>query len=241
MGSPAASPLSRRFAAALLPRLFGNNVPGQTTRAPPVGFEPGTNGIQFYAIANLDKRHKPEPHNYRYGMSCPSWQRHRTGCRRSPIRILPLPPVAFASVAPLPVWCDSDRAAWDAGHDELKLRRTSAFNGNFGSETSGPDSTAARRTDSDPPRQNHHTAIIQPILFGLKSSCGSSPRRVPGQPAERRVRPVGVQWPRHVGRAVAVPTLGNSDHDGIDCIHTGSITLPVSTMLFKGLFQNVTV
>ena len=34
-------------------------------------------------------------------MSCPSWQRHRTGCRRSPVRTLPLPLVAFASVAPL--------------------------------------------------------------------------------------------------------------------------------------------
>ena len=49
----------RRFAAALLPRLFENNVPGHTTRAPPVGFELATNGIQFYAIvtsiANLDK------------------------------------------------------------------------------------------------------------------------------------------------------------------------------------------
>ena len=33
----------------------GNNVPGHTTRAPPVGFEPETNGIQFYAIANLDR------------------------------------------------------------------------------------------------------------------------------------------------------------------------------------------
>ena len=41
----------RRFAAALLPRLFGNNVPGHTTRAPPVGFELATNSIQFYAIA----------------------------------------------------------------------------------------------------------------------------------------------------------------------------------------------
>ena len=38
----------RRFAAALLPRLFGKIVPGHTTRAPPVGFEPGANGIQFY-------------------------------------------------------------------------------------------------------------------------------------------------------------------------------------------------
>ena len=47
----------RRFAAALLPRLFGTNVPGHTTRAPPVGFEPRTNGFQpeFYAMANLDK------------------------------------------------------------------------------------------------------------------------------------------------------------------------------------------
>ena len=47
--------LRRKFAAALLPRLFGNNVPGHTTRAPPVGFELATNGVQFYAIANLDK------------------------------------------------------------------------------------------------------------------------------------------------------------------------------------------
>ena len=33
----------------------GNKVPGHTTRAPPVGFELATNGIQYYAIANLDK------------------------------------------------------------------------------------------------------------------------------------------------------------------------------------------
>ena len=46
-----------RLAAALLPRLFWNNVPGHTTRAPQVGFEVVTNGIQFYSIqvANLDK------------------------------------------------------------------------------------------------------------------------------------------------------------------------------------------
>ena len=31
------------------------NVPGHTTRAPPVGFELAANGVQFYAIANLDK------------------------------------------------------------------------------------------------------------------------------------------------------------------------------------------
>ena len=33
------------------------NVPGHTTKAPPVGFELrlATNGIQLYAIANLDK------------------------------------------------------------------------------------------------------------------------------------------------------------------------------------------
>ena len=35
-------------------RLFGNNVPGHTTRAPPVGFEPSTNGFQFNAIANFN-------------------------------------------------------------------------------------------------------------------------------------------------------------------------------------------
>ena len=36
--------------AAVLPRRFGNNVPRNTTRAPAVGFELTTNGIQFYAI-----------------------------------------------------------------------------------------------------------------------------------------------------------------------------------------------
>ena len=45
----------QRFAAAFQPRLFRNDVPGHTTRAPPVGFESGTNGIQLYAIVNLDK------------------------------------------------------------------------------------------------------------------------------------------------------------------------------------------
>ena len=46
-------------AAVLLPRLFGNRIPGHTTRAPPVGFELATNGIQFYAIANLDNTSLP--------------------------------------------------------------------------------------------------------------------------------------------------------------------------------------
>ena len=45
----------RRFAAASLPSLFGNNVPDHTTRKPQVGFELATNSIQFYAIANVDK------------------------------------------------------------------------------------------------------------------------------------------------------------------------------------------
>ena len=44
-----------RFATALLPRLFGTKVLGHITRAPPVGFEVATNGIQLYDIANLDK------------------------------------------------------------------------------------------------------------------------------------------------------------------------------------------
>ena len=41
-------------AAALLaiPRLFGNNIPGHTTRALPVGFELATDGVQFCAIAH---------------------------------------------------------------------------------------------------------------------------------------------------------------------------------------------
>ena len=46
--------IGRKFAAALLPRLFGKN-PRSYQRAPPVGFELETNGFQFYAIANLDK------------------------------------------------------------------------------------------------------------------------------------------------------------------------------------------
>ena len=45
----------RRFVAALLPRLFGTKFPGHTTREPLVGIELVTNGIQLYAIANLDK------------------------------------------------------------------------------------------------------------------------------------------------------------------------------------------
>ena len=44
------------------------------------------------------------------GMSCPSWRGHRTGCRRSLVRTLPLPPVAFATVAPL--WCDLPEQSW---------------------------------------------------------------------------------------------------------------------------------
>ena len=44
-----------RLAAALLPRLFANRIPGHTTRAPQVGFELATNSIQFYVFANLDK------------------------------------------------------------------------------------------------------------------------------------------------------------------------------------------
>ena len=51
------SPVTK--AAALLPRLFGTKVPGHTTRAPSVGFELATNGIQLYAIANLDKTCPP--------------------------------------------------------------------------------------------------------------------------------------------------------------------------------------
>ena len=40
----------------MIPRLglFGNKVPGHTTRAPTVGFELAANGIQFYAYANVD-------------------------------------------------------------------------------------------------------------------------------------------------------------------------------------------
>ena len=48
-------PSRRRFAAALIPRLFGTKVPGHTTKAPQVGFELATNCIQLFAIANLDK------------------------------------------------------------------------------------------------------------------------------------------------------------------------------------------
>ena len=49
--------IRRRFASALLLRLFGNNIPGHTTRAPPFGFGLAANGIQFHhdATSNLDK------------------------------------------------------------------------------------------------------------------------------------------------------------------------------------------
>ena len=42
-------------AAALIPRLFRNSIPGHTTRASLMGFELATYGIQLYVIANLDK------------------------------------------------------------------------------------------------------------------------------------------------------------------------------------------
>ena len=44
----------RRFAAALLPRLFGKN-PRSHHKGATGRFELETNGFQFYAIANLDK------------------------------------------------------------------------------------------------------------------------------------------------------------------------------------------
>ena len=46
--------VGRRFATALLPRLFGT-YPRSHHKRPPVGFELETNGFQFYATANLDK------------------------------------------------------------------------------------------------------------------------------------------------------------------------------------------
>ena len=46
--------LGRRFAAALLPRLFGTN-PRSHHKGATGRFELETNGFQFYAIANLDK------------------------------------------------------------------------------------------------------------------------------------------------------------------------------------------
>ena len=52
-------------------------------------------------------------------MSWPSWQRHRAGCRWSPVRTLPLPPVAFATVAPL--WCQCDLARDAASQERLLL------------------------------------------------------------------------------------------------------------------------
>ena len=35
------------------------DMPGHTTRAPPVGFERATNGIQLYVVANFDKTSLP--------------------------------------------------------------------------------------------------------------------------------------------------------------------------------------
>ena len=37
------------------PQLYCSGTARHTTRAPPIGFELATNGIQFYVIANLDK------------------------------------------------------------------------------------------------------------------------------------------------------------------------------------------
>ena len=48
-------------------------------------------------------------------MSCPSQQRHRTGCRLSPVRTLPLQPDAFAC------WWRPCGVTWDAGQSALRL------------------------------------------------------------------------------------------------------------------------
>ena len=40
----------QRFVAALIPQMFGNSIPGHTTRVPQVGFELATYGIQFYHL-----------------------------------------------------------------------------------------------------------------------------------------------------------------------------------------------
>ena len=63
---------------------------------------------------------------YQEGMSCPSWQRHRTGCHRSLVWTLPLPPV-LGGVCMLvaPLWCDLRCCCRTVV--VLKLRRTSAF------------------------------------------------------------------------------------------------------------------
>ena len=61
------------FAAALLPLLFGNNVPGHTTRVPHVGFKSATNCIQFYAIMA-------------YPVLCHNWGRVKDHHLRSAMR-----------------------------------------------------------------------------------------------------------------------------------------------------------
>ena len=60
----------RRFAAALLPRLFGKN-PRSHHKGATGRFELETNGFQFYAIANLDKTSQYRDNNMlQYKMIC---------------------------------------------------------------------------------------------------------------------------------------------------------------------------
>ena len=61
------------------------------------GFNRVSSAISYAGLAGNRKINFP-PNSYH------GWQRHRTGCSRSPIRTLTLPSVAFALVAPL--WCD---------------------------------------------------------------------------------------------------------------------------------------
>ena len=72
----------------------------------------GRRGVRARRLRNFRVQVSGQPNT---GMSCPSWQWHRTGYRRSPVRTLP--------VAPL--WCDLGRCSRTLV--VLKLRRMSAF------------------------------------------------------------------------------------------------------------------
>ena len=57
--------------------------------------------------------------------SCPIWQRHIFLCSLSPVQTQPLPPVAFALVAPW--WCELGCCSESQTVVIFKLLRTSAF------------------------------------------------------------------------------------------------------------------
>ena len=100
--------------------------------------------------------------SFSLGMSCPSWQWHKTGYRWSPVRTIP--------VAPL--WCDLGRCSRTVV--VIKLRRTSAYNVRYQDGLGWSWHVAACRracvtNRTSPARSVNLTAT--PVLGGMTGRC----------------------------------------------------------------------